>query len=111
MENGLPGEINKIMEVNILNLLGIENASSAEFGGNCTPVISKMKVWEQDGQNTPCSYIYYGGRITVTESNGKATVSSLSLFLVFKSLTLLKATVALKAGLMVSLKTSCSLFH
>ena len=32
------------------NLLGIENASSAEFGGNCTPVISKMKVWEQDGQ-------------------------------------------------------------
>ena len=31
------------------NLLGIENASSAEFGGNCTPVISKMKVWEQDG--------------------------------------------------------------
>ena len=32
------------------SLLGIENASSAEFGGNCTPVISKMKVWEQDGQ-------------------------------------------------------------
>ena len=31
------------------NLLGIENANSAEFGGNCTPVISKMKVWEQDG--------------------------------------------------------------
>ena len=32
------------------SLLGIQNASSAEFGGNCTPVISKMKVWEQDGQ-------------------------------------------------------------
>jgi len=32
------------------SLLGIENAGSAEFGGNCTPVISKMKVWEQDGQ-------------------------------------------------------------
>ena len=32
------------------SLLGIEDASSAEFGGNCTPVISKMKVWEQDGQ-------------------------------------------------------------
>jgi len=31
------------------SLLGIENASSAEFGENCTPVISKMKVWEQDG--------------------------------------------------------------
>ncbi len=32
------------------SLLGIENASSTEFGGNCTPVISKMKVWEQDGK-------------------------------------------------------------
>ena len=32
------------------NLLHIDNAGSAEFGGNCTPVISKMKVWEQDGQ-------------------------------------------------------------
>lgn len=31
------------------SLLGIENAGSAEFGGNGTPVISKMKVWEQDG--------------------------------------------------------------
>ena len=31
------------------SLLGIENAGSAEFGRNCTPVISKMKVWEQDG--------------------------------------------------------------
>lgn len=32
------------------NLLHIDNAGSAEFGGNCTPVISKMKVWEQNGQ-------------------------------------------------------------
>lgn len=32
------------------SLLGIENASSAEFSNNCTPVISKMKVWEQDGK-------------------------------------------------------------
>lgn len=31
------------------NLLGIENASSAEFGSKCTPVISKMTVWEKDG--------------------------------------------------------------
>ncbi len=31
------------------SLLGIENASSAEFGGSCTPVISKMKIVEQDG--------------------------------------------------------------
>lgn len=31
------------------SLLGIENAGSSEFGGSCTPVISKMKVWEQDG--------------------------------------------------------------
>lgn len=31
------------------SLLGIENAGSTEFGRNCTPVISKMKVWEQDG--------------------------------------------------------------
>ena len=32
------------------SLLKIENASSAEFGGNCTPVISKMTVWEKDGK-------------------------------------------------------------
>lgn len=31
------------------HLLGIENASSAEFGTKCEPVISKMKVWEKDG--------------------------------------------------------------
>lgn len=31
------------------HLLGIENASSAEFGEDCTPVISKMSIWEQDG--------------------------------------------------------------
>ena len=31
------------------SLLGISNANSAEFGGNCTPVISKMSVWEKDG--------------------------------------------------------------
>lgn len=31
------------------HLLHIKDASSAEFGNNCTPVISKMKVWEQDG--------------------------------------------------------------
>lgn len=31
------------------HLAGIEDASSAEFGTKCTPVISKMKVWEKDG--------------------------------------------------------------
>ena len=31
------------------HLLGIEDASSAEFGGKCTPIISKMTVWEKDG--------------------------------------------------------------
>lgn len=31
------------------NLLGIENANSAEFGEECTPVISKMSIWEKDG--------------------------------------------------------------
>lgn len=31
------------------NLVGIEDASSSEFGTKCTPVISKMKVWEKDG--------------------------------------------------------------
>lgn len=31
------------------HLLDIENASSAEFGSKCTPVISKMTVWEKDG--------------------------------------------------------------
>ena len=31
------------------HLLGIEDASSSEFGTKCTPVISKMKVWEKDG--------------------------------------------------------------
>ena len=31
------------------HLLGIENANSAEMSENCTPVISKMKVWEKDG--------------------------------------------------------------
>lgn len=31
------------------HLLGIENASSAEFGTKCEAVISKMKVWEKDG--------------------------------------------------------------
>lgn len=31
------------------NLIGIEDASSSEFGTKCTPVISKMKVWEKDG--------------------------------------------------------------
>ena len=31
------------------HLLGIEDASSAEFGLKCTPVISKMTVWEKDG--------------------------------------------------------------
>lgn len=34
------------------HLLGMENASSAEFGTKCEPVISKMKVWEKDG--IPC---------------------------------------------------------
>ncbi len=32
------------------HLAGIKDASSAEFGGKCTPVISKMTVWEQDGK-------------------------------------------------------------
>lgn len=32
------------------HLAGISDASSAEFGGKCTPVISKMTVWEQDGK-------------------------------------------------------------
>ena len=31
------------------HLVGIEDASSSEFGTKCTPVISKMKVWEKDG--------------------------------------------------------------
>ncbi len=31
------------------HLIGIEDASSSEFGTKCTPVISKMKVWEKDG--------------------------------------------------------------
>ena len=31
------------------HLLMIEDASSSEFGTKCTPVISKMKVWEKDG--------------------------------------------------------------
>ncbi len=31
------------------HLLGIDDAGSAEFGTKCTPVISKMKVWEKDG--------------------------------------------------------------
>ncbi len=31
------------------HLLGIENASSSEFGTKCEAVISKMKVWEKDG--------------------------------------------------------------
>lgn len=31
------------------HLAGIQDASSAEFGTKCTPVISKMKVWEKDG--------------------------------------------------------------
>lgn len=31
------------------NLVGITDASSAEFDSKCTPVISKMKVWEKDG--------------------------------------------------------------
>lgn len=31
------------------HLLGIEDASSSEFGTKCIPVISKMKVWEKDG--------------------------------------------------------------
>lgn len=34
------------------NLVGIENASSTEFGSDCTPVITRMKVWEKDGQKT-----------------------------------------------------------
>ncbi len=32
------------------SLLRIENAGSAEFGGHYVPVVSKMKVWEQDGK-------------------------------------------------------------
>lgn len=32
------------------SLLGIENAGSAEFGNHYVPVVSKMKVWEQDGK-------------------------------------------------------------
>lgn len=32
------------------NMLGIAQAGSAEFGDDCVPVISKMKVWEQDGK-------------------------------------------------------------
>jgi len=31
------------------HLLGIENANSSEMSQDCTPVISKMKVWEKDG--------------------------------------------------------------
>ena len=34
------------------NLVGIANASSTEFGTDCTPVITRMKVWEKDGQKT-----------------------------------------------------------
>ena len=34
------------------NLLGIQNASSSEFGSDCTAVITRMKVWEKDGQKT-----------------------------------------------------------
>lgn len=32
------------------SLLGIEDAHSSEFGGNCTPVISKMTVYEENGE-------------------------------------------------------------
>lgn len=31
------------------HLLGIEDANSSEMSQDCTPVISKMKVWEKDG--------------------------------------------------------------
>lgn len=31
------------------NLVGIANANSTEFGDDCTPVISKMSIWEKDG--------------------------------------------------------------
>ncbi|MBP5534462.1 MAG: CTP synthase [Alphaproteobacteria bacterium] len=31
------------------HLLGIENANSTEFTKDCTPVITRMKVWEKDG--------------------------------------------------------------
>ena len=34
------------------NLVGIANANSTEFGNDCTPVITRMKVWEKDGQKT-----------------------------------------------------------
>ncbi len=34
------------------NLLGIQNANSSEFGPDCTAVITRMKVWEKDGQKT-----------------------------------------------------------
>ncbi len=32
------------------NLLGISNAHSTEFTSDCTPVITRMKVWEKNGQ-------------------------------------------------------------
>ncbi len=31
------------------HLIGIENANSTEFTKDCTPVITRMKVWEKDG--------------------------------------------------------------
>lgn len=34
------------------NLLGIKDANSSEFDVPCTPVISRMKVWEKDGVKT-----------------------------------------------------------
>jgi len=34
------------------NLVGIKDANSTEFGADCTPVITRMKVWEKDGQKT-----------------------------------------------------------
>lgn len=41
------------MQVSVIeacrHLLGIENANSTEFTDDCTPVITRMKVWEKDG--------------------------------------------------------------
>ena len=34
------------------NLVGIKDANSTEFGVQCTPVITRMKVWEKDGKKT-----------------------------------------------------------
>ncbi len=32
------------------NVLGLKDANSSEFSNNCCPIISKMKIWEQNGK-------------------------------------------------------------